>query len=109
MRRARAAQDARMEPGVDRQQWEAEMSAIEDQLGENPAESLPELDDLVRRVLRETGVEDPDVVAEYDAAHEITEALERGSDGISPGDVAAAINGYRAIFDAVVSAHDRAS
>jgi len=29
--------------------------------------------------------------------------VERGSDEISPGDVAAAINGYRAVFDTVVA------
>ena len=39
---------------------------------------------------------------EYLAAHEITQASERGSDEISPGDVAAAINGYRALFDYLV-------
>lgn len=98
-----------MEPGLDRQQWEAEMSALEDELSDSPAESLSELDELVGRVLRESGVDEPDIVSEYDAAHEITVALERGSDGISPGEVAAAINGYRAVFDAVVSGNERAS
>jgi len=56
-----------------------------------------------------TGSSDPEVVAEYDAAHEITEALERGAEGVSPGDVGAAVNGYRAVYEHVVSAHDRAS
>jgi hypothetical protein len=97
------------DPGLDRQQWEAEMSALEDQLGDSPAETLPELDELVARMLRETGIDDHDVVAEYDAAHEITEAVERDSREISPGDVGAAINGYRAVFEHIVSAHDRAS
>jgi hypothetical protein len=87
------------EPGLDRQQWEAEMSALEDQLGDHPDETLPELDELVGRMLAETGVEDRD----YDAAHEICEALERGSDEISPGDVAAAVNGYRAAYERIVS------
>jgi 5'-deoxynucleotidase YfbR-like HD superfamily hydrolase len=87
------------EPGIDRHEWEAEMSALEEQLGENPAESLPELDRLVARMLEETGVDD----ADFAAAHEISEALERGSEEISPGDVAAAINGYRAAFERIVS------
>lgn len=87
------------EPGLDRHEWEAEMSALEDQLGESPAESLPELDRLVARMLEETGIED----ADYDAAHEICEALERGADAMSPGDVAAAINGYRAAYDRILS------
>lgn len=39
---------------------------------------------------------------EFDAAHEITQLVERGDD-VSPGDVAAAINGYRAVFDYVAT------
>ena len=102
-----------MEPGLDRHEWEREMQALEDELGENPAEALPELDSLVSRMLEETGYDlsDPvvregderEVVAEYLAAHEITTAAERGSEEISPGDVAAAINGYRAVFDYIVA------
>jgi hypothetical protein len=100
---ARAAQEARVDSGVDRHEWESELSALEEHLTENPAEALPELDDLVARMLEATGIDDHEVVAEYEAAHEVTEALERDSDEISPGDVAAAINGYRAVFAAVVS------
>ena len=95
------------------------MAALEDELAEDPAGTLPELDDLIARMLEESGYElhDPvirsgderEVVAEYLAAHEITGALERGADDISPGDVAAAINGYRAVYDHVVTRHDRSS
>lgn len=92
-----------MDAGVDRHEWESEMSALEEQLADSPAEALPELDALVGRMLEATGIDDPDVVSEFDAAHEITQAVERGSDEISPGDVAAAINGYRAVFDTVVA------
>jgi len=102
-----------VEPGLDRGDWESERQALDDDMRENPAEALPELDALVRRMLEETGyaVDDPvaregderEVVAEYLAAHEITAASERGSDEISPGDVGAAINGYRAVFEYLVS------
>ena len=44
-----------MEPGLDRHEWEGEMSAIEEQLSENPEESLPELDELLGRMLVESG------------------------------------------------------
>ena len=94
------------------------MQALEDQLSENPAEALPELDALVARMLESVGYhlteavtregEEREIVAEYLAAHEITEASERGSDQISPGDVAAAINGYRAVFDHVVATRSSA-
>jgi hypothetical protein len=100
------------DPGLDRHEWESEMQALEDQLSENPAEALPELDALVARMLEAVGYDlsdavardgdEREVVSEYLAAREITEASERGSDHISPGDVAAAINGYRAVFDYVV-------
>ena len=89
------------------------MAALEDELAEDPAGTLPELDDLIARMLEESGYElhDPvarsgderEVVAEYVAAHEITRAVERGADDISPGDVAAAINGLRLIFDFLVA------
>jgi len=37
--------------------------------------------------------------------------MEPGLDrqGVSPGDVGAAVNGYRAVYEHIVSAHDRAS
>jgi hypothetical protein len=101
------------EPGLDRHEWESELQALEDDMRTSPAEALPELDALIHRMLEETGydIDDPvaregderEVVAEYLAAHEITTAAERGSDELSPGDVAAAINGYRAVFDYIVA------
>jgi hypothetical protein len=101
------------DPGLDRHEWESEWQALEDDLRTDPAQALPELDALVARMLEESGYdltdpvvregEEREVVAEYLAAHEIVEATERGSDELSPGDVAAAINGYRAVFDHVVT------
>jgi hypothetical protein len=106
---------AMRDPGLDRHEWESEMQALEDQLSENPVEALPELDTLVARMLEETGFdlgdpvaregEEREIVSEFLAAREITEATERGSEAISPGDVAAAINGYRAVFDYLVIEH----
>jgi hypothetical protein len=102
-----------VEPGLDRHEWESEMQALEDEMRENPAEALPELDALVLRMLEETAYdlgdpvaregEEREIVAEYLAAREITQASERGSDEISPGDIAAAINGYRAVYDYIVA------
>jgi hypothetical protein len=89
------------------------MQALEDQLGDSPAEALPELDDLVARMLAECGyaLDDPvtregderEVVSEYLAAHELTDEAERGSEELSPGDVAAAVNGFRSVFDYLIS------
>jgi hypothetical protein len=89
------------------------MQALEDHLGENPAEALPELDRLLERMLGETGYDiadpvvregdDREVVAEFLAAREITQLAERDEGDIGPGDVAAAINGYRAVYDYLVA------
>jgi iron uptake system EfeUOB component EfeO/EfeM len=106
------------EPGLDRHEWESEWQALEESLRDDPANALPELDDLVARMLEEGGYDltDPaaregterEVVAEYLAAHEIAHAAERDSDKPSPGDVAAAINGYRTVFDHLVTTRETA-
>jgi hypothetical protein len=98
-----------LEPGLDRHEWESEWQALEEQLADAPAESLPELDDLVARMLDARGfaVDDPvavegddrEIIAEFRAARETTRLVESGSDDVSPGDVAAAINGYRAVIE----------
>lgn len=101
------------EPGLDRHEWESEMAALDEDLRDDPAAALPDLDDLIGRMLEETGYdvgdavvrdgEEREVVAEFLAAREIKEAYERGSDELSAGDIGAAINGYRAIFDYLVT------
>lgn len=101
------------DPGLDRHDWESEWEALEPDLRTDPAQALPELDGLVARMLEESGYDltDPvvregderEVVAEYLAAHEVVEATERDASELSPGDVAAAINGYRAVFDHLVT------
>jgi len=101
------------EPGLDRHEWESEWQTLEDDLRTDPAQALPELDRLVARMLADSGYEltDPvvgegeerEIVAEYLAAHDIVEAAEHGSAELSPGDVAAAINGYRAVSEHLVA------
>jgi hypothetical protein len=101
-----------IEPGLDRHEWESEWQALEEQLADAPAEALTAVDDLVERMLAERGysVTDPvtqegddrEIVAEFLAAREITRLVEEGSEDVSPGDVAAAVNGYRAIFEYLI-------
>jgi hypothetical protein len=91
------------EPGLDRHEWEGELGSLEDDVREDPLGALPELDGLVARMIEETGIdEDDEARREFEAAREITRAAERG-DEVSPGDVAAAINGYRTVFDYIVT------
>jgi hypothetical protein len=116
----RGAQDAFMyDPGLERHEWESEWEALADDIRTNPADALPEIDRLVARMLEESGYdltdpvvregEEREVVAEYLASHGILDAVERGSDELSPGDIAAAINGYRAVFEHVAATRSAAS
>ena len=101
------------EPGLDRHEWEGELQGLEEELETDPVDALPELDRLLARMLDEAGYdlrdpvaregEEREIVAEYLAAHETTEAVERGDEGLSLGDVASAINGLRALFDHLVA------
>jgi hypothetical protein len=101
------------EPGIDRHEWEGEWQALEEDLRADPAGALSELDKLVARMLEESRYdltdpvagdgEEREVVAEYLAAHEVAEAVERDSAELSPGDVAAAVSGLRAVYDHVVA------
>lgn len=101
-----------LEPGLDRHEWESEWASLEEELEDSPADVLPQLDDLVGRMLDERGyaVEDPvvregddrDVIADFLAAREITRLLADDPGAVSPGDVAAAVNGYRSVYEFVL-------
>jgi hypothetical protein len=107
-----------VEPGLNRHEWETEMASIEEDLHDDPGSALNELDDLLGRMLAETGydIEDPvvregeerEIVSEFLAAREIKQAYERGSDELSPGDIAAAVNDYRELFDYLVASRSSA-
>jgi hypothetical protein len=98
-----------LEPGLDRHEWESEWASLEEELSDSPADVLPELDDLVARMLEARGYapddpvaregDDRDVIADFLAAREMTRLLADGSDQVSPGDVAAAVNGYRSTYE----------
>ena len=99
------------EPGLDLHEWETEYQSLEPQLADDPASALPDLADLVERILVARGFDvndpvaregdDPEVVAEYLAAREIATLAERG-ESISPGDIGQAIAGLRALYEQLV-------
>jgi hypothetical protein len=101
-----------VEPGVDRAEWEAEWQALEPQVEDSPAEALPELDDLVERMLAARGhaVSDPvanageerEIVTSFLAAREVTRRRDGGEE-VPPGDVAAAVNAYRELYAALLA------
>src|SRR4051794_1695116 len=101
-----------MEPGLDLHDWQTQMELLNEQLEESPLEALPELADLIQRImverdiLTETGdpvtaaTRDPEIIDRYTAAREIATQAEAGD--ADPGDIADAINNLRELFGYLV-------
>src|SRR5881275_1238569 len=97
-----------LEPGIDRHEWEGEWEVLEPSVEDELAATLPDLDDLVARMLVARGyvLDDPvaregeerEVVAEFVGAREIANAVQRAED-VDPGDVADAVNAYRELYE----------
>ena len=95
------------DPGLDRHEWETEWQQLEPLLEDAPAEALPELGDLVERMLYEHGIPiddevaddgiEPEVLREFREARRITSLVERGED-VAPGDLGAAVRAYRSLY-----------
>ena len=96
------------EPGLDRHEWESEWQALEPLVQDSPAEALPELDDVVARMMVARGYPvtdeqtpergDPDVVAEFLEARRIARLADEGAT-VDPGDVGAAVTAYRNLYE----------
>ena len=103
--------DIEREPGLDRHEWITEWEALQPLVEDSPAEALPELDELVERLLVAHGyaIDDDvaregnerEIVAGFLTAREITRLYESGAD-ISPGDIPPAIEGYRTVYEQLV-------
>ena len=101
-----------LEPGLDRHEWESEWSTLEEELEDDPAGALSDVDELVGRMLEARGyaISDPvasegddrDVVSEFLAARETRLLLDEKPDSVSPGDVAAAVNAYRSLYEFLI-------
>jgi hypothetical protein len=97
-----------VEPGRDRHEWETEWQALEPLVVDSPAEALPELDNLVERMMLARGYPideesardsaEPEVVAEFLEARRIARLVDAGAD-VDPGDIGAAITGYRNLYE----------
>jgi hypothetical protein len=100
------------EPGLDRHEWESEWESLQEELADDPAATLAALDRLVAEMLESRGYaladeiasegDDPEVVTEFRAAHEVTQAIEAARD-VDPGDVAMAVNAYQALYEHVIN------
>src|SRR5438034_7400402 len=104
---------ATAEPGRDRHDWATEYAVLEEELATDPVAALPELADLVERMLVERGYrpdepiersgDEPDVVAEFQSAQEVAARTTIAPDACDPGDVASAIRGLRALYEHLIA------
>jgi hypothetical protein len=104
------------EPGLDLHDWDSEWEQLEPLVRDSPAEALPDVHDLIVRMLRERGLldedlsaaegADPELLAEYVAGKDVVDRLERGED-VDPGDLASVVGGYRSLFEYLTT--DRAA
>lgn len=95
------------EPGLDKHEWETEWQGLEPLLADSPSEALPEVDDLIARMmeargfpLTESPVEtspEPETVREFAEARRITRLVEAG-EPVDPGDVGLAVTAYRNLY-----------
>jgi hypothetical protein len=97
-----------LDPGLDRHDWESQWASLEEDIRESPREVLPELERLLAQMLEEAELDpaaeprddEPEVLAEFRAGQELREAAE--SDAGSAGDVAAAIEAFRLVYDTLI-------
>ena len=97
------------ELGADLHDWESEYAALEDDLRTEPVEALPELLDLVERMLRAAGYElgpdgeydQPEVEKAVERARELIQLRERGDD-VSVDDAFAAAAELRELYRALL-------
>jgi hypothetical protein len=100
------------EPGIDRSQWITEYEALAEDVRDDPAGSLSDLDDLVARMMTAHGVAlaerdgegatEGETTREFANARAITRQLDAGED-VDPGDVAYAVNAYRELYEQLLA------
>jgi hypothetical protein len=97
-----------LQPGVDRHEWETEWATLEPLVVETPAEALSELDALVERMMVARGLPleeaeareaaEPAIVAEFLEARRISQLVDSGAE-VDPGEIGAAVTGYRNLYE----------
>jgi len=103
---------ATQEPGLDRHDWSSRFTSIEEDLRADPQGALPELRRLVEEMLEERGYDptdpvasegdDPEVIATYEGARDLSLRCEAG--GADPSDVGEAVLGFTAVYEHLLSA-----
>jgi hypothetical protein len=99
------------EPGADRHAWESEFESLLADLEDDPEGVLPELADLVERMLSSLGlldeaggtVDQSEHVRAFRAANQLVDQTRAGAD-LPPGDIAFAIRQLIDVYESVL--HD---
>lgn len=101
-----------VEPGLDRHEWESEWQQLEPLLHESPEEALPDVRDLIERMLTERAIlddnrvavegADPELVAGFSSASDVTRRVEQGDD-VERGDLDSAAGTLRALYEHLVT------
>jgi hypothetical protein len=93
------------EPGLDQHEWQTRWEALLTELGDAPAEALPEVGRLIDEMLDERSYEpgaDPEIERELDTARQIVDRLDQGQE-VDPGDIAAAVNAFRSVYEQILT------
>lgn len=99
-----------MEPGLDLHEWATRWQELEDEAHDSPEAAVVEMDRLVAQMLGESGYDlDPvgvegdevEIVRQFRAAHDVARRADAGD--VDPGDVADAIEAYRALYEHVTT------
>jgi hypothetical protein len=94
------------EPGLELHEWETRWSELDAMMEDDPAGALAPACDVAEAMLTQSGVvadvggETDELWAGYRAARETADRIERGED-VDPGDVGAAIENLRGLYDAI--------
>jgi hypothetical protein len=102
----------RIDPGIDRHDFAGEWESVWQDVGTDPVESLPNLEDIVRRLLELHSYvldsddpaargEEVEVLAPYWAARELADSIRDGDD-VDAADVAQAIADLSEIYDSLI-------
>jgi hypothetical protein len=98
------------DPGLDRHEWETAWESLQEPLGDAPAETLPELWQLVERMLAECGLgldddgmvpPGPELLLELRAARGTALRLERGEE-VDPYELGEAVHDLRGAYSLLI-------
>jgi hypothetical protein len=100
------------EPGLDLHEWETAWQDLEPLVADSPAEALPELERLVEEMMQARGYpvdegdiaadgQEREITAEFLEARRIARLVDAG-ESVAPGDVGAAVAGFRSLYDFLI-------